>query len=185
MHIANTAHPTGTGFYKVVALKYVEGNPPRSPLPLPDTHTHWTLSPGPATGEECWHDGLPLVVPHGGAQSCDPLDIIHLPGMAPYIVQRTVRFQSTPAHCSLVLRPQLRLQLSPSALLPLAVFALLFMLQRIFHNAFILTCTLTILYMPLGHSYWPSPFGQRAATRAQRCLLGTDAQGMNSSFLTD
>lgn len=74
---------------------------------------------------------------------------------------------------------------SPSALLPLAVFALLFMLQRIFHNAFILTCTLNILYVPLGRSKWPSPFGQRAATCTQRCLLGIDAQGMNSSFLTD
>lgn len=39
MHIASTAHPTGTGFYRVVALMYVEGHSPRSPLPLPDTDT--------------------------------------------------------------------------------------------------------------------------------------------------
>lgn len=114
--------------------------------------THWTPPPGPATGEECWYNGLPLAVPHGGSQSCDPLDVIHLPGMVPYTVQRTLRFQPTLTHCSLVPPAAAAAAASPSALLPLAVFALLFMLQRIFHNAFILTCTLNILYVPLGRS---------------------------------
>lgn len=118
------AHPTPTGFHKVVALMHVDGNSLRSPpVPLVTTrHRHWTPwppppvvpQPAPQRAQSGWISQLPHA--HWAQRAGPPAPArsrhVHAPGRPP---------------------AQRRLQL-PRAV-ALAVFALSFMLQRMFPHA--------------------------------------------------